>query len=59
MKITEVKLCVLEDPERHVGGGHELVTVPGLRRIQYTHRGRSDGERRPERQAFLEVHTAW
>ena len=57
MKITEVKLCVLEDPERLVGVGHELVTVPGLRRIQYTHRGRADAERRPERQAFLEVHT--
>ncbi len=37
MKITDVKLLVLEDPEAKGSGGHSIVRVEGLRRIQYTH----------------------
>ena len=36
MKIAEIKLSILERPG---GGEHRLVEVPGLRRIQYTHKG--------------------
>ena len=54
MKITEVRLLVLEDPDSH-SSGHRIVEVPGLRRTQYTHAGiRRDT---PTRQSFLEVHT--
>ena len=35
MKITEIKLNILERPGV---GEHRLVEVPGLRRIQYTHK---------------------
>jgi L-alanine-DL-glutamate epimerase-like enolase superfamily enzyme len=54
MKITDVKLYVLEHPE-HKARGHALVRVPGLRRVQYTHKGR--GSDRPVRHKFLEVTT--
>ena len=57
MKITAVKLLVLEDPSRKGSVGHSIARVEGLRRIQYTHRGRPDQELRPVRQSFLEVHT--
>ena len=57
MKITAVKLLVLEDPRRKGSVGHNIVRVEGLRRIQYTHKGRPDRELRPVRQSFLEVHT--
>ena len=40
MKITEVKLLVLEDPSRKGSGGHSIARVEGLRRTQYTHKGR-------------------
>lgn len=40
MKITDIKLIILEDPEQPQGYV-KLREVPGLRRIQYTH-GRSD-----------------
>ena len=36
MKITEIKLYVLEHPQRQ-GRALKLVQVPSLRRIQYTH----------------------
>ena len=36
MKITDIKLIVLEDPERF-RGFFKLKEVPNLRRIQYTH----------------------
>ena len=55
MKITDVKLLVLEDPEAKGSGGHSIVRVEGLRRIQYTHQGRKGGG--PLRTSFLEVHT--
>ena len=54
MKITEIKLRVLENPDRKAST-HRLVEVPGLRRIQYTHQGVSLD--RPLQQAFLEVRT--
>lgn len=54
MKITEVKLYVLEHPDRE-GRIHVLEQVPNLARTQYRHRGKSTG--RPARQAFLEVRT--
>lgn len=58
MKITDVKLLVLTDPTKKTGGGHQIVQVPGLRRIQYTHQSRGDdGPRQAARQAFVEVHT--
>ena len=57
MKITEVKLLVLEDPERKVGAGLAIKPVERLRRIQYTHTGRQGGAQKPLRQSFLEVHT--
>ena len=56
MKITDVKMLVLEDPERKESGGHAIAQVEGLRRIQYTHKGRK-GEEKPVRRSFLEVHT--
>ncbi|MFH1570708.1 MAG: enolase C-terminal domain-like protein [Gemmatimonadota bacterium] len=54
MRIAEIKLYVLENPE---GGGRRLglEEVPGLRRIQYRHRGLPGGGR--PRQSFLEVVT--
>jgi L-alanine-DL-glutamate epimerase-like enolase superfamily enzyme len=54
MKITEVKLYILEHPE-HKRSAHQLVQVPNLHRIQYTHQGRSTGQL--ARQAFIEVLT--
>jgi L-alanine-DL-glutamate epimerase-like enolase superfamily enzyme len=54
VRITDVKLHVLEDPGRTVVV-QELVQVPNLRRIQYTHRGRATGQ--PMRQAFIDVLT--
>jgi L-alanine-DL-glutamate epimerase-like enolase superfamily enzyme len=54
LRITDVRLYVLEDPER-MARGHELVRVPGLRRVQYTHSGRSLDQ--PARQTFVEVLT--
>lgn len=54
MKITEVKLYVLEHPQRKTRA-LKLVQVPGLRRIQYTHRSASaEG---PAPQHFIEVLT--
>ena len=40
MKITDVKLLVLEDLEAKGRGGHSIVRVGELRRIQYTQQGR-------------------
>ncbi|MDP6702422.1 MAG: hypothetical protein QGH25_22395, partial [Candidatus Latescibacteria bacterium] len=57
MKITEVKLLVLEDPERKAGAGLAIKPVERLRRIQYTHTGRTSGGGGPVQQRFLEVHT--
>ena len=45
MKITDVKMLVLEDPERKESGGHAIAQVEGLRRIQYTHKGRKGEEK--------------
>ena len=53
MKITAVKLYVLENPEGH-GRVNLLEEVPNLRRIQYRHRGERSG---PARQNFIEVQT--
>ncbi len=58
MKITEVKLLVLEDPAGQPRLVREIAQVPGLRRIQYTHKSTPvEGERDPLRQNFIEVHT--
>jgi L-alanine-DL-glutamate epimerase-like enolase superfamily enzyme len=54
VKITDVKLYVLEQPDRQ-SRAHRLVQVPNLHRTQYTHRGRSID--RPLRQAFVQVET--
>ena len=54
MKISDVKLRILENPDRQAST-HRLVEVPGLRRIQYTHQGIALD--RPAQQAFLEVRT--
>jgi L-alanine-DL-glutamate epimerase-like enolase superfamily enzyme len=53
MKITDVRLYILEDPEGS-GRVNMITRVPNLRRIQYTHRGERSG---PAHQAFLEVVT--
>ena len=58
MKITDVKLKILEDPQHSAASGHEIAQVAGLRRIQYTHRGRSGATaERNVRQHFVEVYT--
>ena len=54
MKITAVKLYILEHPDRK-GGEHKLVQVPNLRRTQYTHKGLPSDQ--PAQQAFIEVET--
>jgi hypothetical protein len=54
MKITDVKLLVLEDLEAKGRGGHSIVRVGGLRRIQYTQQGSKGGG--PLRVSFLEMH---
>ena len=54
MKITEIKLYVLEHPQRQ-GRGLKIVQVPGLRRIQYTNAAGPVAS--PARQHFLEVRT--
>lgn len=54
MKITAVKLYILEHPERK-SSGHKLVQVPNLRRIQYTHQGLPSEQ--PARQVFIQVET--
>jgi L-alanine-DL-glutamate epimerase-like enolase superfamily enzyme len=54
MKITDVKLLILEHPEQK-RGGHRLVQVPGLHRIQYTHAGIPGDQ--PARLHIIEVHT--
>ena len=58
MKITEVKLLVLEEPAGQPRQVREIARVPGLRRIQYTHTSTPvEGARDPLRQNFIEVHT--
>lgn len=54
MKITDIKLLILENPEQK-RGGHRLVQVPGLHRIQYTHAGVPGNQ--PARLNIIEVHT--
>lgn len=54
MKITAVKLYVLEDPAQK-GRGLQLVQVPNLRRIQYTHTAAPTEQL--ARQHFIEVVT--
>ena len=54
MKITAVKLYILEHPDRK-DSGHKLVQVPNLRRIQYTHKGLPSDQ--PAQQTFIQVET--
>ena len=54
MKITAVKLYILEHPDRK-GSGHKLVQVPNLRRIQYTHKGLPSDQL--VQQTFIQVET--
>ena len=56
MKITDVVLYVLEQPDMAPRHAHRIARVPGLRRIQYTHRGDPAGEG-PVREKILEVRT--
>jgi L-alanine-DL-glutamate epimerase-like enolase superfamily enzyme len=55
MKIATVRLYVLEAPEERTGVDLHLVQVPNLRRLQYTHQRRPNGQ--PLRQNFIEVIT--
>ena len=55
MKITDVKLYVLENPDSR-GSVLKLHEVPNLRRIQYTHGGTARPDLK-ERQHFIEVLT--
>lgn len=55
MKITDVKLLTLELPEEVAARDFNLVQVPNLRRIQYTHE--RTGLMRKERMQFLKVTT--
>jgi L-alanine-DL-glutamate epimerase-like enolase superfamily enzyme len=54
MKITDVKLYVLEQPGQKANG-LKLVQVPNLLRIQYTHQWSPSN--RPAQQGFIEVFT--
>ena len=55
MKITAVRLYVLEAPEEHSGVDLILEQVPNLRRIQYRQTRVPNGQ--PLRQNFIEVET--
>jgi len=55
MKITAVRLFVLEAPEEKTGMSLKLAQVPNLRRIQYKQTRVPNG--RPLRQNFIEVET--
>src|SRR2546428_548941 len=55
MKITAVRLYVLEAPEERTGIFLKLEPVPKLRRIQYRQTRVSNGQ--PARQNFIEVVT--
>jgi L-alanine-DL-glutamate epimerase-like enolase superfamily enzyme len=56
MKIDEVSLIILEDPE-HQQAHSKLRQVPNLRRIQYTHGSKPIPTGLNVRQAFLKVRT--
>ena len=56
MKITEIKLITLEDPESSQGY-FKLRQVPNLRRIQYTHGSESVPSDKKLRQSFVVVKT--
>ena len=56
MKITDIKLITLEDPERK-SAYVNLYQVPDLRRIQYTHGSKMQPSGRNLRQSFLKVIT--
>ena len=55
MKITDVKLLTLELPEEVPAREFNLVRVPNLRRIQYTHK--RTGRTHKQRTQFLKVTT--
>ena len=54
MKISDIKLYVLENPDQKARS-LQLVQVPSLRRIQYTHQ--ASAKEQPARQHFIEVFT--
>ena len=56
MKIADIKLTVLEDPNQPQGY-FKLSQVPNLRRIQYTHGSKLRPNNKNLRQAFLKVTT--
>ena len=56
MKVTDIRLIILEDPDRKQGYV-KLNRVPNLRRIQYTHNSRMQPSDRNLQQAFLKVAT--
>jgi len=54
MKITDIKLQILEIPGRFAGT-YQLVQVPTVRRIQYTHHGKRTD--RPAQEILMRVQT--
>ena len=56
MKITDIKLIILEDPDQSQGYV-KLTEVPNLRRIQYTHGSLLQPSDKNLRQGFLKVMT--
>jgi L-alanine-DL-glutamate epimerase-like enolase superfamily enzyme len=54
MKITDIKLQIVEIPGRHAGT-YELVQVPTVRRIQYTHHAKRTD--RPAQDILMRVQT--
>ena len=56
MKITDVRLYVLEQERKAQRSAHRIVRVPNLRRVQYRHKGEPIGEG-PVRERFVQVQT--
>ena len=56
MRIADVKLYTLEQPEKAQRSAHRIVEVPNLPRVQYTHKGEPMDEG-PVRERFVEVQT--
>ena len=56
MRITDVQLIILEDPEQRQTYV-KLREVPGLRRMQFTHGGQTPESDKPLRMGFLKVLT--
>ncbi|MCB9157635.1 MAG: hypothetical protein H6645_11030 [Caldilineaceae bacterium] len=55
MKITAIRLFILEAADQRTRSAHKLIQVANLRRIQYTHTGVPTDQ--PLRQHFIQVET--